>query len=195
MTNSVFRKSSLERINAPEQLNEYLRVASPGLWFVLAGIGAVLAAFLTWGIFGHVLETVEITGTVLVSDNNELAVYSFLPIEQARPLAEGMSVQVSPTYAAREQYGYLFGQIRSVGRMPITAEEVRNELGDDARLLSLPDGNLIEVVVDLESDANGNLVWSRPEGNGVDVLVGSTCNLTVITAERRPIEMFFRRAG
>lgn len=189
---SIFRKSSLERISSPEQLNSYLRVASPGLWFVLAGLGAVLAAFLAWGIFGHILESVAIPGTAMRPAGQELEFRSYLPIDQGRPLLAGMDVQVSPDYAPRETYGYINAQVESVSSVPVTAAQVRDQLGSDADLLSLPDGNLIEVIVKPELDGGGNLVWSRPEGEAVDVLVGSSCTLTVITAERRPIDLLFR---
>lgn len=35
---SVFRQETLERISSPEQLADYLKVASPGLWVVSAAI-------------------------------------------------------------------------------------------------------------------------------------------------------------
>mgnify|MGYP007122110349 CR=1 FL=1 len=34
--NSIFRKKSLDRIESPEQLNDYIRVTSPGIWIFLA---------------------------------------------------------------------------------------------------------------------------------------------------------------
>ena len=38
MKDNIFRKSSIDRVNSPEQLDQYIRVASPGIWLVLTGI-------------------------------------------------------------------------------------------------------------------------------------------------------------
>jgi hypothetical protein len=53
MKNSLFRGKSIERISSPEQLNDRLRVADPGVWLLLAGILLVLAGICVWGIFGR----------------------------------------------------------------------------------------------------------------------------------------------
>ena len=36
--NSIFRKKSLERVQSPEQLNDYIKVANPGVWLVLIAV-------------------------------------------------------------------------------------------------------------------------------------------------------------
>ena len=53
MKNSLFRGKGMVRISSPEQLNDRLRVANPGVWLLLAGILLVLAGFCVWGIFGR----------------------------------------------------------------------------------------------------------------------------------------------
>ena len=35
MSDQIFRKKSLDRISSPEQLNDYIRVANPGIWMIL----------------------------------------------------------------------------------------------------------------------------------------------------------------
>ena len=52
--NTLFRKSSMDRLRSPEQLNEYIRVARPGVWLVLAAIILLLAGVVVWGVFGSV---------------------------------------------------------------------------------------------------------------------------------------------
>ena len=39
MSDQIFRKKSLDRISSPEQLNDYIRVANPGIWMILAAAG------------------------------------------------------------------------------------------------------------------------------------------------------------
>lgn len=38
MEDKVFRKKSLERMSSPEQLGDYIRVANPGIWLIMAAV-------------------------------------------------------------------------------------------------------------------------------------------------------------
>jgi len=191
MENQLFRKSALDRISSPEQLNEYMKVAGPGVWFILAGLAVTFAAFFLWGITGSIPETVDVTGTTLAPGGSPMAVYCYLPVEYNKQIAEGMQVRVSPDYAPREQYGYIYGTIIRESDSAINIEELRSRLGSDFDLLTIPTDNVIEVIIELEL-LEGRLFWSTFRGDSVDVIVGSTCLVTVITAERRPIELMFR---
>ncbi len=50
----IFRKVALERLSSPEQLDQLMEVTSPKGWLALAGLGALLATALTWGVFGTI---------------------------------------------------------------------------------------------------------------------------------------------
>ncbi len=52
--NEQFRKESLERINSPEELKDYIRVATPSVWLVLLATAILLAGMLAWSVFGTV---------------------------------------------------------------------------------------------------------------------------------------------
>ena len=41
---TLFRKSSLDSISLPEQLNDYIKVSNTSVWLVLAALFALLAA-------------------------------------------------------------------------------------------------------------------------------------------------------
>lgn len=192
MPKDLFRKSSMDRLSSPDQLNDYLKVARPGIWALLIGIGAVLAGFAAWGIFGQFLETVVIPGTVLAGTNNTLVVRSYVPIQDGRLISPGMEARIEPQFAPSERYGYLKGEVTSVSEMPLSPQEIRAELGESANLIDLPEtGNLIEVVVAVNRDESGVPVWSRPEGQTVDVPVGSVGSVAVVTGQRNPLSMFF----
>ena len=49
----IFRKSSIDRVSSPEQLNDYIRISNPSVWMVLAAVIVLLAGVCVWGIFGH----------------------------------------------------------------------------------------------------------------------------------------------
>ena len=49
MEQPLFRQESMDRIQSPERLNEYLRVANPSVWVVLAAVIVLLVGMLIWG--------------------------------------------------------------------------------------------------------------------------------------------------
>lgn len=55
----LFREKSLEAVESPESLNDYLRVTSPGVWLVMAAVIALLVGGILWGIFGHIRTTAQ----------------------------------------------------------------------------------------------------------------------------------------
>ena len=72
---SIFRKETLERISSPEQLTDYLRVTTPGLWIVFAAIVAMLIGFFTWMSVG-IIETTVPVGVSMQNHNAEVAIIS-----------------------------------------------------------------------------------------------------------------------
>ena len=70
--NTIFRKKVMDRVSSPEQLNDYIRVCSPGIWLVIAAVIILLLGVCIWGVMGH-LDTVITTAAV--ADNKTLTVY------------------------------------------------------------------------------------------------------------------------
>ena len=64
MNEEIFRKKNLERMNSPEDLNEYIRASNPGVWLLLIAVIFLLAGFCLWGIFGHVETVIKTEATV-----------------------------------------------------------------------------------------------------------------------------------
>ena len=63
-SNSIFRKSSLERISSPEQLNEYIKISNPGVWGVLLACIALFIAVGFWSFFGSIPDSMQVNGVV-----------------------------------------------------------------------------------------------------------------------------------
>ena len=55
---SIFRTKSIQRIESPEKLNDYLKVTSPGVWLILGTVIVLLVGVCIWGIFGEIDATV-----------------------------------------------------------------------------------------------------------------------------------------
>lgn len=59
MANNIFREKSIERVSSPEQLNDYIRVTSPGIWLTLGAVILLLIGFIVWGAVGKIETKVE----------------------------------------------------------------------------------------------------------------------------------------
>ena len=89
MNEKLFRKKSVDKVSSPEQLNEYIRVANPGVWMVLAAIVILLAGVVVWGFIGHLDTTLD---TALVCENGEAVIY--VKEADVETVEVGMTVRV-----------------------------------------------------------------------------------------------------
>ena len=87
----LFREKSLEAVESPESLNDYLRVTSPGVWLVLAAVIALLAGGVLWGIFGRIDTNVSVA--VASSGGQCVCLVPYDAMQDV--LAQGMSVNVN----------------------------------------------------------------------------------------------------
>lgn len=54
MKKEIFRKTSLERLSSPEQLDQLMSVTTPKAWLALIGIAAILVTSVLWGVLGSI---------------------------------------------------------------------------------------------------------------------------------------------
>lgn len=85
----LFREKSLETIESPESLNDYLRVTSPGVWLILAAVIAVLVGGILWSILGRINTTAQFA--VSAGDGKCLCI---VPYESLRSVMERGSVTI-----------------------------------------------------------------------------------------------------
>ncbi len=192
MESNIFRKSSLEKISSPEQLNDYMKVTSGGIWLLLAGLFALLLAAGVWAFTGTVPDTVQLKGVAYDQSGDGDLIYAYAPLSVSLKLAEGMNVQISPEYAPREEYGYLLGVIESVGDGPVYENDLLDRFGS-LQLISpiLPSGNPVEIKVRALRD-NDELLWSSQRGQAVTLAEGSYNQLLIVVRERKPYELIIR---
>ena len=74
--NKIFNQHALDKINSPEQLNDYLKVTNPGIWVILAAVITLLIGFIAWASLGK-LET-----SVWTTENTPV------------PISAGMKVRI-----------------------------------------------------------------------------------------------------
>lgn len=90
MNESIFRKKSVEHISTPENLDEYIKVSSPGVWLFLAAAIILLVGVCVWGFVGT-LDT-KVAAAVKV-ENGEAVCY--VAEENGEKLRPGLPVLVN----------------------------------------------------------------------------------------------------
>ncbi len=61
----IFRERAVDSASSPESINRVAPIVSARLWVLVAGAGAVVAAFAAWGFFGSIPLTVRGTGILI----------------------------------------------------------------------------------------------------------------------------------
>ncbi|AZV56590.1 biotin/lipoyl-binding protein [Clostridium sp. AWRP] len=296
MKNNIFRKTSLERISSPEQLNEYIKIVNPGVFGILIGLIAIIASVGLWSMFGSISDTVQVKGmvfpqngivnvissvegrisdvrvkegdfvntgqiiSIVPQDNlikqinemklngdsnskqinslvsqyentsiisspvsgmvinvmkmgdsvstdkpvakiikqekyaNDKQVICYVSASTAKKLSMGMDVQVSPDFASREEYGYMYGRITSIGEYPVTSDEVDSAMGGlENKSNLLPGGSAIEVKINLTMDPNSSdlIKWSNKKGENTQIGIGTNCNILIVLNKQHPIKLIF----
>ena len=111
---NIFREKAITRVTSPEQLNEYIRVATPGIWFILVAILLALAGMFVWFIFGKVDATLTTAGIV---QSGSLTCY--VPEDKRAEVNVGDTVTVNgQTY-----------RIEAIGTEPVSVTEEFPEYG------------------------------------------------------------------
>ncbi|MBQ6267594.1 MAG: hypothetical protein IJK64_07475 [Clostridia bacterium] len=107
MSNPVFSKTSQEKVASPEQLNDYIKVSSVGVWIVLAVVLILLISAFVWGAFGSLKTTVAATGVV---QDGAAVCY----VENADQIEVGDPVRINDTR----------GKVTAIAQAPVSAESV-----------------------------------------------------------------------
>ncbi|MCR5474430.1 MAG: hypothetical protein K6F28_04425 [Lachnospiraceae bacterium] len=50
----LFRKETLDKLQSPEQLDDYIKVTTPSMWMILTAVIILLAGIFIWAVFGTV---------------------------------------------------------------------------------------------------------------------------------------------
>lgn len=119
-------------------------------------------------------------------------VVAYVPLQTAGSLSLGMVAQVSPSYAPREEYGYMTGVITSISDVPVTEERILAQMGTLSYVEGiLPQDSCVEVRIrlDLDDDSANHYLWSNHKGESLSVALGTQCSIFVVTDEYLPVEM------
>lgn len=65
----LYRKSSIEKLSNPEQLDRTITISSHLSWLALIGIALIIAAVVAWSIMGTLSTTINVSGIIVSPEN------------------------------------------------------------------------------------------------------------------------------
>jgi Na+-transporting NADH:ubiquinone oxidoreductase subunit NqrC len=114
MQSQIFRNKSVERISSPEQLQDYMRVTTPGVWMVLTAVILLLAGM----IISSAVVTMESTiKEQAVVDEDGTVLQIALPLAQKELVEPGMRVRVAGRDAKIDMIFQLEGEVQVLAEL------------------------------------------------------------------------------
>ncbi len=132
------------------------------------------------------------TISAIMTDSGYNEVVAYVSMQSANSLSLGMKAQVSPAYAAREEYGYMTGVITSISDTPVSEESILAKMGTMSYVEGIiPPESCVEVRIRLDFDekSGNSYKWSNRKGENLPVALGTQCSVIIVTNEYLPIEM------
>lgn len=132
----------------------------------------------------------------LTQDRDDLIGILYVPVDKGKRIEPGMTMQLAPNGVDVSESGSLMGVVRSVSQYPVSAESVRQKLGN-AQLAQWiqqkQDSALMEVNFDLvkDEDSESGYLWTSTIGEHKPITAGSFCTGSIIIDRRPPIEKVF----
>ncbi len=91
----LFREKSLEAVESPEALNDYLRVTSPGVWLVLGAVIALLIGAILWGVFGRI--DTKRQAAVITSESRTICLVPIESFDEIEVIVDRKAVVIGNT--------------------------------------------------------------------------------------------------
>jgi len=109
----IFREKSIERVSAPEQLDQYITVTKPSLWILTVSLLLMLIGALVWATFGRLdsssvvgckIEAGTVTTYITEAEYKKVKNESYIEINGKKIL---ISEVTGPTLAGEESDTFL----------------------------------------------------------------------------------------
>ncbi len=124
----IFRKTSLEKLSSPEQLDKMIVITPPSFWIALSGAAVMIVAALVWSIFGRLPVNVETQG-IYVNDGGTYSVYaenagviSEVVVSSGNVISEGDVIAYLNADAIREKIDEYSRRIENVQAVTMESE-------------------------------------------------------------------------
>ena len=163
MNQNLFRKSSVDRLSSPEQLDEQIKVTSPRAWLALSAIGGILGTAVMWGFLGNVPSKVAATCILIRPGGLDEIVatgsgwMSDVSVDAGDLVKEGQLVARIDQVAGLEQIKSLEAKLYELNKRQdqLLAINKRSSTGQDAYL------------VDVERNLNSKIKTAIEQANNI----------------------------
>lgn len=129
---------------------------------------------------------------IFENNSGDNLVICYVPLTDAKKIETGMEVQIYPSTVNKQEYGHMIAKVEYINPYVATAAEMKRHLGSDALIQTFSaEGAVVEVHCRLEEDEStaSGYRWSGEKGNEVMLTTGTLVAATVITGEKKPIEL------
>lgn len=165
---TLFRKSSLDSISSPEQLNDYIKVSNPSIWLVLAALFLLLTSVIVWSFAGSLPTAVRTEG--MVSGNRVLC---YVGTEYGKQLSVGQKASLQTSDGQK-----FTGRVSAVGAIPLSAAEITQRLDSGYLARNFAQGEFaVEIVL-------------TPDQAGL--AGGSLMEASIVTDDVRPVDFLLK---
>ena len=130
---SLFRQESLDRMQSPEKIDEYIRVSTPAAWIFALALALIVVGVLVWGFTGSIPKTVTVQGVIYQGEYNgktyDGTAVCLLPVSISGPFLVGHEASITPADGRS-----FTGHVVEVLDDPFSYEEVQALARSDWRL-------------------------------------------------------------
>lgn len=118
---NIFRQESLDRIESPEKLDQYIKVSRPTTWVVLAGLLIVTLGALIWSFSGTLPEIMQTRGVTMTGNQVSL----FVEPANLELVKTGDAVEITLPDQSK-----VSGTVSEVGKIPLSAVDLAEEINE-----------------------------------------------------------------
>jgi HlyD family secretion protein len=129
--------------------------------------------------------------SAVAAAQSSLIAVIYVPASDGKKIAAGMTAEIEPSTVRREEFGFIFGRVRSVAELPSTQDGMMRILGNPELVTALSaSGAPFEVEVELDRDAKtrSGFRWSSGHGPDTTVTPGTLARGQVWVHRQRLIE-------
>lgn len=118
----------------------------------------------------------------------------YVPLGTGKQVSPNMAVQLSPSVADVDTYGYLMGTVSAISEFPVSQDTLNADAlpGTDSATSVLASGEpALRMIIQLETaDTPSGYRWSSSNGPDFQLRNGTATSARVIVDETRPINYF-----
>ena len=196
MKEGLFRKKNLDRISSPEQLNDYIKVSNPSVWFIIGALVTMVIAFSIWSFSGTITAEVSGAGVFQGDAGSSIdSVVCYVDANQAHKISEGKSVRIYDKSKPME--AYITGTVQKISQAAIKQEDLVQAYSSEYIADSILEAEYgIGVLIKVNKNSNGEYDWANGEkGDDAFIKPDGLCKVDIITESMAPIEFLFEQSN